>query len=101
MALTPLALNTAEEAVAIRRLLPGGQSRVPFVTSAFHMRRSQVLFECQGLHVFSFPVDSKARGAWAGPLWRDPTQWLPSGSALDNSSSVLRELSGMVVYWAW
>ena len=43
MASTPLVLNTAEEAVAIRRLLPAHASRVLLVTSAFHMRRSQRL----------------------------------------------------------
>ena len=39
MASTPPVLNTADEAVAIRRLLPARQSRVLLVTSAFHMRR--------------------------------------------------------------
>ena len=74
MASTPPVLNTADEAVAIRRLLPAGQSRVLLVTSAFHMRRAQRLFERQGLQVLPFPVDFQARGRWAGPLWRDPTQ---------------------------
>ncbi|MGB0279051.1 MAG: YdcF family protein, partial [Prochlorococcaceae cyanobacterium] len=74
MASTPPVVNTAEEARAIRRLLPASQSRVLLVTSAFHMRRSQRLFERQGLQVLPFPVDFQARGRWAGPLWRDPTQ---------------------------
>ena len=101
MASTPPVLNTADEAVAIRRLLPARQSRVLLVTSAFHMRRAQRLFERQGLQVLPFPVDFQARGRWAGPLWRDPTQWLPSASALDNSSRALRELLARLVYWAW
>ena len=101
MSSTPPVLNTAEEAVAIRQLLPVSQSRVLLVTSAFHMRRSQHLFERQGLQVLPFPVDFQARGRWAGPLMRNPTQWLPSAGALDDSSRVLRELLGRLVYLAW
>jgi len=101
MASTPPVLNTADEAVAIRRLLPARQSRVLLVTSAFHMRRAQRLFERQGMQVLPFPVDFQARGRWAGPLWRDPTQWLPSAKALDNSSSAMRELLGRLVYRSW
>ena len=101
MGSTPPVVNTAEEALAIRRLMPARQSRVLLVTSAFHMRRAQCLFERQGMQVLPFPVDFQARGRWAGPLWRDPTQWLPSARALDNSSRALRELLGRLVYGAW
>ena len=98
---TPPVLNTAEEALAIRRLLPARQSRVLLVTSAFHMRRAQRLFQRQGMQVLPFPVDFQARGRWAGPLWRDPTQWSPSATALGSSSRALRELLGRLVYGAW
>ncbi len=99
-------VNTAEEAIAIRKLLMGSDraatsSRILLVTSAFHMRRAQRLFERQGLQVVPFPVDFQARGQWAGPLWRDPTQWLPTAAALDGSSWALRELLGRMVYRAW
>ena len=57
MASTPPVLNTADEALAIRRLLPARQSRVLLVTSAFQMRRAQRLFERQGMQVLPFPVD--------------------------------------------
>ena len=100
MSSTPPVHNTAEEAVAIRRLLPARQSRVLLVTSAFHMRRSQRLFEHQGIQVLPFPVDFQARGRWAGPPWRDPIQWLPSASALNSSTHALRELLGRLVYRA-
>lgn len=85
-------IDMAEEAVAIRRLLP--------VISAFHMRRAQRVFEQQGLQVLPFPVDFQARGRWAGPLLRDPTQWLPSARALDDSCRALRELLWRLVYGA-
>ena len=97
---TPPVVNTAEEAAAIRQLLPTG-ARILMVTSAFHMRRAQRLFERQGLNVLPFPVDFQARGRWAGPLWRDPTQWLPSARALDDSSRALRELIGRFLYRTW
>ena len=103
---TPPVVNTAQEAVAIRQLLQGSDRstttpRILLVTSAFHMRRAQRLFERQGLNVVPFPVDFQARGQWAGPLWRDPTQWLPTAGALDGSSRALRELLGRLVYRAW
>ena len=112
MASTPPVVNTAEEAVAIRRLLMAGSAvqpsdqeassgRIILVTSAFHMRRAQRLFERQGLVVQPFPVDFQARGRWAGAVWSDPTQWLPSARALDDSSRALRELLGRVVYRSW
>ena len=100
MASTSLVVNTAEEAAAIRQLLPA-RARILLVTSAFHMRRAQRLFERQGLKVLPFPVDFQARGRLAGPLWRDPSQWLPSARALDDSSRALRELLGRLVYRSW
>ncbi len=105
MASTPPVVNTAEEAAAISQLLrstnPFVSSRILLVTSAFHMRRAQRLFERQGVNVVPFPVDFKARGAWAGPLWRDPLQWLPTARSLANSSVALRELLGRLAYRAW
>ena len=101
MASTPPVLNTAEEAAAIRRLLRAPQARVLLVTSAFHMRRSQRLFERQGLHVLPFPVDFQSRARWAGAVWCDPTQWLPSTSALNQNSRALRELLGRLVHLTW
>ena len=107
MGSTPPVVNTAEEAVAIRRLLDAPKTasepptRILLVTSAFHMRRAQRLFEQQGFEVEPFPVDFQARGAWAGSLWRDPTQWFPSAAALDGSSRALRELLGRFIYRAW
>ena len=98
---TPPVTNTSEEAIAIRALMPANKYRVLLVTSAFHMRRSQRLFERQGLHVIPFPVDFKARGRWAGALIQDPTQWLPSASALHDSSRALRELLGRFIYRSW
>jgi len=107
MSSTPSVRNTSEEALALRSLLDVPKTasapsiRILLVTSAFHMRRAQRLFERQGFEVQPFPVDFQARGAWAGPLWRDPTQWFPSAAALDGSSRALRELLGRLIYRAW
>ena len=108
MASTSPAVNTAEEAIATRRLLrqklliKGSSSpRILLVTSAFHMHRAQRVFQRQGLQVHPFPVDFQARGRWAGSLWRDPTQLLPSARALDASSNALREVLGRLVYRIW
>ena len=113
IAVTPAVVNTAQEAVAIRRLITShpcsvghrsGSVKGPsivLVTSAFHMRRAKRLFERQGLVVKPFPVDFKARAAWSGSIWLDPTQWLPSAYALDESSRALRELLGRLVYRVW
>ena len=101
MTSTPPVVNTAEEARAVAALLHRDERTVLLVTSAFHMRRAQRLFERQGLQVLPFPVDFQARGRWAGLLWRDPSQWLPSVQALDDSSRALRELIGRLVVRSW
>ena len=94
-------VNTAEEAAAIRMLLPSASQRVLLVTSAFHMQRARRLFERQGMTVLPWPVDFKARAVWAGSIWSDPIQWLPTARSLDDSSVALRELLGRLVYRSW
>ena len=101
MASTGPVVNTAEEAVAIRGLLPRPQNRVLLVTSAYHMQRARRLFERQGFEVLAFPVDFKTRGSWSGGIWRDPMQWFPSAANLLDSSVALRECLGRLVYRAW
>ena len=101
MTYTGLVVNTAEEAEAVRTLLPRPLNRVLLVTSAYHMRRAQRLFERQGMEVMAFPVDFKARGSWAGGVWRDPLQWMPNAASLADSSVALRECLGRLVYRAW
>ncbi|WP_244281472.1 YdcF family protein [Synechococcus sp. UW105] len=110
---TSAVVNTAEEASQIRNLFEANESSTPtfhansappkilLVTSAFHMKRAQRVFQRQGLGVQPFPVDFQSRAGWAGPLWRDPTQWFPSAHALDESSRALRELLGRLVYRVW
>ena len=98
---TPPVRNTAEEAMAVRTLLPDASPRVLLVTSAFHMRRAQRMFERQGFTVLPFPVDFKARASWGGSVVRDPLMWMPTSLGLDDSSRALRELLGRIVYRSW
>lgn len=86
-------LNTADEAVAIHRLLPARQFQVLLVTSAFHMRSSQRPFECHGMEVLPLPVDFQERGLWAGPLWRDPAL----ARVLNDCSLAFLELLGRLI----
>ena len=97
----PPVVSTAEEARAVAALLHRDERTVLLVTSAFHMRRAQRLFEREGLTVLPFPVDFKARGHWAGPIWGDPMMWVPTARHLDDSSRALREWIGRLVVRSW
>ena len=92
--------NTADEAKAVAAMLPE-HSTVLLVTSAFHMPRAKRLFQRQGLSVLPFPVDFQASGSWAGTLWRNPLNLVPSVDGLQSSSRAIRESIGRTVYRAW
>ncbi len=93
-------INTAQEAIEIRRLLEKNDapSKILLVTSAFHMHRAKKQFERQGLFVLPFPVDFKA--SKKSP-WQSPYQWVPNAHSLNRSSNALRELIGRTIYRAW
>jgi len=92
--LTPKVGNTADEAAAIRTLL-GSQKRIILVTSAFHMRRSILLFKKAGFAVTPFPVDYRVNNSYGSTILR----FLPSAEALEQSERALRELLGWFYYW--
>ena len=100
LASTARVVNTAEEAIAVAALLPP-RAPVILVTSAFHMKRAQRLFERRGLRVIPYPVDFQASGAWAGNPLADPLQYVPSADGLERSSRALREAIGRTLYRAW
>jgi uncharacterized SAM-binding protein YcdF (DUF218 family) len=89
--------NTAEEAVAVKRLLGSAMGRkktVLLVTSAYHMPRSVFLFRRAGLSVIPFPVDFSVEE-------REPLtvlSFLPDAGALRFSERALRELLGIAFY---
>jgi len=87
--------NTADEALAAATLL-GERKKILLVTSAFHMRRAQLLFEHAGFEVLPFRVDYRTEHHAALTLLR----FLPSADALAESETALRELIGWLYYAA-
>jgi uncharacterized SAM-binding protein YcdF (DUF218 family) len=96
--LTSIVGNTADEALAARKML-GVEKRVKksiiLVTSAFHMRRAQLLFEQAGFEVIPYKVDYQV----------DPSSeltvlgYLPNAEAIEKSERALREVIGWIFYW--
>jgi uncharacterized SAM-binding protein YcdF (DUF218 family) len=95
---TGIVRNTEEEARAVAALLRGrdGAGRAPsivLVTSAFHMRRSQLLFTRAGLSVTPFPVDMQTSSAPFSFM-----SVLPHAGSLRNTEIALREFYGYLYY---
>jgi uncharacterized SAM-binding protein YcdF (DUF218 family) len=90
--LTSNVQNTADEAKAVAQLLPKGS--IILVTSAFHMPRSRMLFEAEGLRVTAFPVDFQVSERHLTLM-----DFLPSAGALSTSSLAIREWLGRFYYW--
>jgi len=90
--------NTAENArftAALLRQL--GCHRILLVTSAWHMRRAQLLFARTGLEVIPAATDHEAMLVRAGLNWSLPNL-LPSPDALNRNTAILKEYIG---YWAY
>ncbi len=87
------AINTEEEAKAVRKLLAEPNSSVLLVTSAFHMQRSVRLFERQGFKVVPYTVDFRV-----GIRDITPMDFLPDIGSLSLTSLALREQIGRVFY---
>ncbi len=83
--------NTAQEAQAVARLLPG--ARIILVTSAFHMPRARALFEARGLTVVPFPVDFQVPERAMTAM-----DWLPNAGALKLTDMAWREVLGRAYY---
>jgi uncharacterized SAM-binding protein YcdF (DUF218 family) len=104
MATTGAVVNTAEEASAVAALLDkrkigledrAAKFRVLLVTSAFHMKRAQWLFERAGLQVAPFPVDFQVS---AGRTL-SPIDFLPTAGALSQTERAWREIYGRIFYY--
>jgi len=87
-----LVTTTEDESKEVRKLLPNTKTIV-LVTSAFHMPRSQALFERQGFEVISFPVDSKVSFEATTVL-----DYLPEADSFRKSETGIRELIGRLFY---
>jgi len=93
--------NTKEEARAIKNLLnkkfPSKQKEIILITSAFHMHRAKRIFEKEGILVQPFPVDFKSNKSFKSILL-NPQNWFPSSNSLFDTSFVIRELIGRIIY---
>ena len=78
--------DTAENAARMHDLLtPAGVHHIALVTHAWHMPRSQALFEKAGFKVLPAPM------GFVLPSERPLLEWLPSAHGLTASRQVLRE----------
>jgi uncharacterized SAM-binding protein YcdF (DUF218 family) len=88
--------NTHENAVESARIIrEHGWSRLVLITSALHMPRAAGCFKEAGLTFDTLSVDFRSA---AGP--EETERFLPRAAALAESTDVLRELAGRVVYRA-
>jgi uncharacterized SAM-binding protein YcdF (DUF218 family) len=99
IAVTDRVFNTAAEAGAVAEMIDKPDEkdvrpRILLVTSAFHMRRSAMLFEKAGLEVIPYPVDFRVSEG------REPSviDFIPRGICLDQSETALREIYGYLYY---
>jgi uncharacterized SAM-binding protein YcdF (DUF218 family) len=102
MATTEKVVNTAQEARAIAELLKKRKEvdsppKVLLVTSAYHMRRSTLLFEKEGLEVIPFPVDFQVAAAKEFTI----LDLMPWADALRQTEKALREVYGFVYYFLY
>lgn len=90
---SPQALNTQQEAAAIRKMFNSDRPRIVLVTSAFHIPRATVTFETEGFEVIPHPVDFRV------PVRRSAlNDWLPKPDALEKTDIAIRELIGRAYY---
>ena len=91
--------NTADEARAIAEQLQGrlsttANAQIILVTSAFHMRRSRLLFARAGFQVLPFPVDFHVSVGRAFTI----LDLLPTADSLSKTEIALREWYGCLYY---
>jgi uncharacterized SAM-binding protein YcdF (DUF218 family) len=88
--------NTEQEAREVGKLLrapDGERKKIILVTSAFHMKRAEMLFAKVGLEIFTYPVDFKSAQTALTPM-----SFLPNVSALGTTDAAIREALGIVFY---
>lgn len=86
--------NTYQNALnTVQILHEHRMQRVLLVTSAFHMRRAQAVFEALGVNVIPAPTDYQVVNKVASVL-----DWLPCADALDRTTQAIKEYLG---WWAY
>jgi len=90
---TEIVVNTAEEAQAVKLLMPHPQPSIILVTSAFHMPRAKHLFEANGFTVLPYAVDFRTEDERLSIM-----TFIPKASGLHDTSFAIRELIGRLWY---
>ena len=96
--------NTYEDALYSAELLREKEiTEVVLVTSAMHMPRAKALFENQGIIVIPAPADfTVTEQNWQSVFRPSPGEFvitlLPNASALDLTTTVMKEYIGLLVY---
>ena len=85
--------NTVDESEAVYDLI-GENKNIILVTSAFHMKRAEALFEKKGFSVTSFKVDYKTPPVIKLNIFNI----LPNAVALSDTETAFRELLGRLYY---
>ena len=85
--------NTAEEAVAVKKLISPSK-RIILVTSAYHMYRAKRLFEKQGFVVIPYKVDYKSEKNKEITI----LDFFPNAENLKVTETGIREIIGRLFY---
>jgi uncharacterized SAM-binding protein YcdF (DUF218 family) len=87
--------NTAENAINTAKFAKKyGWKNIVLITSAFHMHRSVLTFQKQGMQVIPFPVDYYGVEDYYGP-----EHFVPSMDALYLSTTGFKEYIGLIAYY--
>ncbi|MGB3494937.1 MAG: YdcF family protein [Elainellaceae cyanobacterium] len=98
----PDSLNTRENAVYVEKILEQeGIEKILLVTSALHMPRSLRIFKKLGIEAIAAPTDflvTEGLGYVPGNVQGEILNALPEAERLQNSTRVLKEYLGMLIY---
>ncbi|MGI0479402.1 YdcF family protein [Geminocystis sp. CENA526] len=94
--------NTYDNAINTRQILEELKiDRIILVTSALHMPRSVKIFERQNINVIPAPTDylvTEKSFSEEGSLGNFIINLFPDSNSLNNTTSVMKEYIGMIVY---
>lgn len=97
-------LNTYQNALNVRKILDnqGIQGKILLVTSAFHLPRSLLIFQRQGIDVIPAPTDFFVTQQDLEDLYKNPQMFLlnllPTAHNLEKTTKALKEYIGLIVY---
>ena len=89
----PNSSNTIENLKDLIKIIDNNENNV-VITSAFHMKRAEALFEKKGFSVTAFKVDYKTPPVIKLNIFNI----LPNAGALSDTETAFRELLGRLYY---